>query len=201
MSATVVTRNSPSGAHAARRTGWKTFFIWVGLSLLAFPIAGELAHIVAGPVDGVMPALIGGALTGAGIGFAQWLMLRRSLDVRLEWIAVTAVGLAIGLAVGAKAVGYETDVSDLAIMGAISGAFVGVGQGVLLRGKFSLWLAWMAAMPVLWAVAWVVSEAVIGNAVDDQFIVFGASGAIVLGVLSGLLLVAGTRQTELTTPR
>ena len=68
---------------------------------------------------------------------------------------MTAVGLAVGLAVGAVAVGYETDVADLAIMGAISGAFLGIGQGVLLRGRFSLWIAWMVVMPVLWSAAWV----------------------------------------------
>lgn len=196
MSATVGTRNASPGVDHSSGAGWKTFFIWVGLSLLAFPIAGELAHIIAGPIDGVAPALIGGALTGAGIGFAQWLMLRGSLGVGLDWIVVTAVGLAVGLAVGAVAVGYETDVADLAIMGAISGAFLGIGQGVLLRGRFSLWIAWMVVMPVLWSAAWVVSSAVIGNNVDKQFIVFGASGAIVFGCLSGLLLVAGMRQSE-----
>lgn len=45
---------------------------------------------------------------GAGIGFAQWLMLRRSLGVGLEWIVATSAGLALGLAIGAAVVGYET---------------------------------------------------------------------------------------------
>ena len=57
-----------------RPAGAKPFFIWVGLCLLGIPIAGYLGNLVAGHVDGVTPALIGGALTGAGIGFAQWLL-------------------------------------------------------------------------------------------------------------------------------
>lgn len=65
-------------------------------------------------------------------------MLRRSLSVGPEWIAATSAGLAVGLAIGAIAVGYETTTSQLAIMGAIQGAFVGIAQGMVLRNKFSL---------------------------------------------------------------
>jgi hypothetical protein len=149
-----------------------------------------------------MPALIGGAVTGAGIGFVQWLMLRRSglagfdvkgdLGVGPEWIVATSAALAVGLAIGAVAVGYETTTAQLAIMGAISGAAVGVTQGLLLRNKFSLWQVWMIAMPVLWAVGWVVSAS-IGVDVAAQFTVFGASGCLVFAILSGLLLMAGKR--------
>ena len=196
MSATVGTPKAGLGAvQSPGRAGVKTFFIWVGLNLLAFPIAGELGHVVAGPVDGLMPALFGGALVGAGIGLAQWLMLRRTLDIGPEWIVVTGFGLAIGLAIGAMAVGYETGVPDLIIMGAICGAAVGIGQGVLLRSSFSLWLIWILAMTLLWPIGWVVTEA-FGIPVEEQFIVFGASGTVAFGILSGLLLIAGMRRTE-----
>ena len=141
-----------------RTAGAKPFFIWAGLSVLGIPLAGYLGWGVAGHVDGVMPALIGGALTGAGIGFAQWLMLRRSLGVGLEWIVATSAGLAVGLAIGASVVDYETTTSQLAIMGAIQGAFVGIAQGMVLRNKFSLWPVWMVAMPVFFSIAWVVTD-------------------------------------------
>jgi hypothetical protein len=164
----------------------------MGLCLLGFPLGGYLGHFVFGSVDGVMPAVLGGALTGAGIGLAQWVLLRRYLGVGLEWIAATGVALAVGLAIGAAVVGYETTASALAIMGAISGAFVGLAQGLLLRGSFPLWRAWIVAMPVLWALGWVVTEAA-GINVGEQFTVFGASGTVVFGALSGFLLLAGTR--------
>jgi hypothetical protein len=180
-----------------RPVGAKTFFIWVGLCLLAFPIAGEVAHAIAGPVDGVIPALFGGALTGAGIGFAQWLLLRRSIAIGPEWIAATGVGLAVGLAVGAMVVGYETTTSQLAIMGAISGAFVGLAQGLLLRNTFSHWYVWVIAMPVFWALGWVVTDAA-GIHVEEQFIAFGLSGTLLFAIGSGLVLIAGMRRDKST---
>ena len=151
MSATVVTQAEPDVLPAPRSAGAKTFFVWAGLSLLGIPLAGYWGWGVAGHVDSVIPALIGGALTGAGIGFAQWLVLRRSLGIGLEWILATSAGLAIGLAIGAAVVGYETTTSRLLIMGAIQGAFVGIAQGMVLRNKFSLWHVWMVAMPVFFS--------------------------------------------------
>ncbi|CAN5644574.1 hypothetical protein BH24ACT26_BH24ACT26_10760 [soil metagenome] len=74
----------------------------------------------------------------------------------------------------------------------ISGAAVGIAHGALLRNKFSLWHVWMVSMPALFALGWVVTEAA-GIDVANQFTVFGASGSVVFGILSGLLLVAGKR--------
>ena len=191
MSATSVTQVRPGVSQAPRSAGAKPFFIWVGLMVLGIPISGYLGWGVAGHVDGVMPALIGGAITGAGIGFAQWLMLRRSLGVGVEWIVATSAGLAVGLAMGAAVVGYETTTSQIAIMGAIQGAFVGVAQGMVLRNKFSLWHVWMVAMPVFFCIGWVVTDVVIDS--GKQFTVFGASGSVVFAILTGLLLMAGMR--------
>ena len=46
---------------------------------------------------------------------------------------------------------------------------------------------WAAAMPVLWALGWTVTT-LGGIAVDQQFTVFGAYGAVTFSALSGLLL-------------
>ena len=184
----------PPSARTSRTSSMKFVLQWTGLALLTFPIAGYVGWGIAGHVDGVVPALVGGGLTGLGVGFAQWLMLRREFDVGGAWIPATGIALAIGLAAGAAVVDYETTALSLAIMGAISGAAVGIAQGALLRKTFSLWLAWAAAMPLLWAIAWLVSNA-IGVDVSNQFTVFGASGSIAFGVLSGLLLAAAKRRS------
>jgi hypothetical protein len=170
----------------------KIVFSWIGLALVAFPLAGYAGWGIGGHVDGVGPALIGGAITGAGIGFVQWLFLRRDLNIGPVWILATSVALAAGLGIGTAVVGYETTPSQLAIMGAISGAAVGIAQGILLRSSFSLWHVWMVAMPVMYAIGWIVTESV-GIDVANQFTVFGASGSVVFGVLSGLLMMAGKR--------
>jgi hypothetical protein len=196
MSATAVREASPAVLQPPRPAGLKPFFKWVGLCLLGFPLGGYLGNIVAGPVDGVTPALLGGALAGAGIGLAQWLLLRRSLGVGLAWIAATSVGLAVGLSVGAMAVGYETARPELMIMGAISGAFVGIAQGILLRNTFSLWHVWIVTNPPAWALGWLVSSYVISRNIDERFPVFGASGTVVFAIITGLLLMAGMRRAK-----
>lgn len=165
----------------------------MGAALLTFPIAGYVGWGIAGHVDAVGSALLGGGITGLGIGLGQWLLLRREFNVGPAWIPATGVGLAIGLTAGAAAVGYETSAGALATMGAISGAAVGLAQGAVLRRTFSLWPAWIVAMPVLWAIAWLVSNA-IGVDVTNQFTVFGASGSLIFGALSGLLLAADNRR-------
>jgi hypothetical protein len=179
-----------------RMSGAKIVFSWIGLALVAFPLAGYAGWGIGGHVDGVAPALIGGAITGAGIGLFQWLFLRKDLGVSaVPWIAATSVALAGGLAIGAAVVGYETTAGQLAVMGAISGAPVGIAQGFLLRDRFSLWHVWMLAMPAMFAIGWVTTES-FGIDVANQFTVFGASGSVVFGLLSGLLMMAGKRTLD-----
>jgi len=180
---------------APRMSPIKIVLSWMGVTLLAFPLAGYLGWGIAGHVDSVGPSLIGGALTGAGIGLVQWLFLRRDLAIGPAWILATSVALAAGLSSGAAVVGYDTSGGDLAIMGSISGAAVGLAQGVLLRSKFSLWFAWIVAMPALFALGWFVTDTA-GIDVAKQFTVFGASGCVVFGLLSGLILTAGKRTGE-----
>ena len=192
MSATAVSRTVPRSALAPRMSSLKITLVWIGLSLVAFPLAGLVGWSIGGHVDGVGPALIGGSLTGAGVGLVQWLFMKRDLGVSLLWIPATAAALAVGLTAGAAVVDYETTAASLAIMGAISGAAVGVAQGLLLRDRFSLWHVWALAMPALWALGWVVTEAG-GIDVANQFTVFGAYGSIVFGILAGLLMAIGRR--------
>ena len=195
MSAADIRLSAPPTRQAGRTSSTKFILRSTGVALLTFPIAGYIGWGIAGHVDAVAPALIGGGITGLGIGLGQWLLLRREFNVGPVWILATGLGLAIGLPAGAAAVGYETSAGALAIMGAISGAAVGLAQGAVLRRTFSFWPAWLAVMPVLWAIAWLVSNA-IGVDVTNQFTVFGASGSIVFGALSGLLLAADKRRGD-----
>ena len=137
MSATAIVIGKPFSV--PRLSGLKIVLSWMVVTLLAFPLAGFLGWAVGGHVDGVMPAVIGEALTPAGVGLLQWLFLRRDLGMGPVWIVATAVALAVGLSVGAAAVGYETTAGSLAITGAVSVVvrLLGIAQGLLLRSKFS----------------------------------------------------------------
>jgi hypothetical protein len=169
----------------SRRQAVLTWLIWTA-GFLAFPVAGIAGTAVAGRVDSPLAALTGGAVTGLVIGAGQALVSRRRLDPR-RWIPATAVGIGLGLFLGAAVVGYRTSLVSLALMGAVTGVVLGVAQTLALpRANRRRW-AWAAAMPALWALGWTVTT-LAGIDVDRQFTVFGAYGAAAFSAVSGLLL-------------
>jgi hypothetical protein len=164
-------------------------------TFVGFIAGGAVATAITGPVTSLTAALGGGALAGAVIGAGQWLALRGRLSNTEWWIPATAVGQAVGLAAGATLVGYRTGLQDLAIQGAVTGLGVGIMQALILRRYVATWYWWAIATPPLWAMGWIVTTAA-GIGVAQHFANFGASGAIVVTVLSGLLLVQLLRATR-----
>lgn len=168
---------------------------WPVAILISFPIGGYLADLVVDGVDSVGAALVGGLIAGVVVGAAEWFALRRW--VSWLWIAATSLGMAVGLAVGAALVDYDVGRADLLLMGAVTGLGVGVLQAlVLARHRVSGALWWAVANPPAWALGWLVSSYVISANIDERFTNFGASGAIVFGVLTWLLLAALVHETE-----
>jgi hypothetical protein len=165
---------------------FRTWLIWTA-GFLAFPLAGLAGTAVAGRVDDPIAALVGGTVAGVVIGVGQTLASRGRLDIR-RWVPATGIGMGVGLLLGAVAVGYQTSLPDLALMGALTGLVLGPAQALALpRGTRMRW-TWAATMPVLWALGWTVTT-LGGIAVDEQFTVYGAYGAITFSALSGLLLL------------
>lgn len=161
----------------------RTTLRWT-LGFLAFPVAGLAGAALAGPVATPLAALVGGAVTGLVLGAAQALAGR--LDPR-RWVPATAIGMATGLLLGSAAVGYATSLPQLALMGAITGVPLGLAQALALPAAVRRRWTWAVAMPVLWALGWTVTT-LAGIDVERQYTVFGATGALVFSVLSGLLL-------------
>jgi hypothetical protein len=171
---------------SSRGPSLRPWLIWTA-GFLAFPVAGLAGTAVAGRADDPIAVLVGGAVTGLVIGAGQILASRGRLDVR-TWVPATALGMGLGLLLGAVTVGYGTSLADLALMGALTGLVLGPAQAVVLpRGTRLRW-AWAAAMPALWALGWTTTT-LGGIAVDDQFMVFGAYGAVTFSALSGVLLL------------
>ena len=164
----------------------RPWLIWTA-GFLAFPLAGLAGTAAAGRVDDPIAALLGGAVAGAVIGAGQTLASRGRLDSR-RWVPATAVGMGSGLLLGAVAVGYRTSLADLALMGALTGLVLGPAQALALPRAIRLRWIWAAALPALWALGWTVTT-LGGIAVDEQFTVFGAYGAVTFSALSGLLLL------------
>jgi hypothetical protein len=179
-------RHEPS----ERRTfpGWRWMAVWP-----AFPVAGFIGWTIGGRVDALDGALVGGALTAAGLAAVQWWAAKGALGRPAPWIGASAIGYAVGLAAAAALVDYETGLGALALMGLVSGAALGVAQGLVLagQGRRGLALPWALAMPALFALGWSAAS-LTGIGVDDQFTVFGAGGALLFTLLSGLLLARFT---------
>lgn len=168
---------------------------WPLAVLIGFPIGGEIANLVVGPVDSVGTALAGGLVAGAVIGAAQWLVLRRV--VSWLWIPATSVGMAVGLTAGSALVDYGTGRGSLIVMGAVTGALVGGSQAlVLARSGISGAAWWAIANAPAWALGWLVTSYVITKNVDEQFTNFGASGTLLFAILTSLLLALLFRRRE-----
>ena len=169
--------------------------LWPLSILIGLPVGGFIADLVVDGVDSVQAAIIAGLIAGAIIGGAEWFALRRW--VSWLWIPATSAGMAVGLAAGAALVDYGIDRVDLALMGAVTGLGVGVMQALLLarhRVPDALW--WAVVNPPGWALGWFVSSYVIARNIEERWPVFGASGAVVFGVLTWLLLVVLFRRAN-----
>lgn len=163
-------------------------------TFLGFPLGGEAAKLITGRVDGLAPAVAGGAITGAILAAVQWFGMRRTGPSPVPWILATAAGCAVGLGAGASAVGYRTSIGALATHGAICGAVVGVAQAaVLYRLLGRVVAAWPALLAGLWVLGWTITTAA-GIDVEAQHTVFGSSGAIVVTAATSVLAIALRQQ-------
>jgi hypothetical protein len=157
------------------------------ISFLGFPLGGFAALLLTGPVNNATAALTGGLLTGVVLGAAQAWALRLDRRALVAWAFATAIGMAVGLAVGANLVSFSSGLADLALQGAVCGAAVGLTQAaVLWRRTGPLALAWPAYLAAAWAAGWTVTT-LAGIGVEERFTVFGASGALVVALLTSVL--------------
>lgn len=127
---------------------------WTAMTTLGLASGVTLALALQDPIEAlvgmilVTPALT--LLAGAILGAAQWIELRHRLHSAGRWLLSTALGLGIGLAVGAvviEVVGQfllghpvrllQLESADravsLLILGLISGACLGLTQQLVLR--------------------------------------------------------------------
>ena len=161
---------------------------WI-VTFAGFPAGGFTAMLLVGHVDTVITALAGGLITGTILGAVQAWGLGRSGPGAIRWVAATAIGLTIGLGIGATSVGFRTTLAALVVQGAVCGLAVGAAQALALRRSLGpIAFAWPAALAAIWALGWAVTYAA-GIAVNDQFTVFGSSGAVVVTALTVVLPV------------
>jgi hypothetical protein len=175
---------------------WTTVALRWMPTFLGFPAGGLAAKLIVGRIDDLTPAIVGGAISGAILGLAQWIGMRRAGLSPELWVLATAAGFAVGLGVGAAAVGYDTNLGSLATQGATCGAVIGATQAAVLYRKLgSVVLAWPAVLAGLWALGWTITSSA-GIDVDAQYTVFGSSGAVVVTALTSILPIELARRQK-----
>jgi hypothetical protein len=164
----------------------RTIRRWL-VSFAGYPLGGYAAFLLTGRVDGPGPALTGGLVTGAVLGaFQAWAMGPGRIRP-LAWILATAIGLTAGVAAGAALVDYRTDLGSLVAQGAVGGALLGMAQAVVLLPRLGpVALVWPLLLSGTFAVGWTVTTFA-GIGVDQQFTIFGSSGALVATFLTAIL--------------
>ena len=98
---------------------WR-FWLWWLPTVVGFIAGGALAT-VAGPVEALPAAAMGGVLAGAVIGVGQWLVLRHRLPRAGWWLPTTAVAQGVVLAAGATLVGYQSGLTSALVVTALGG--------------------------------------------------------------------------------
>jgi hypothetical protein len=161
---------------------------WIVLGL-SFPIGGLIVFTALGPVTTPGLALGGGALAGLVIGAAESWALRLPLP---RWTLATSIGLAIGSLLAA----FVTPVLGEGVLSTIVGALISglVTAGAqLLAGPPLARPLWLLVRTAAWIVGWVVSLFLAIN-VEQGFIVFGSTGALVFAVAMFLTVKFGARK-------
>jgi hypothetical protein len=157
------------------------------VSFAGYPLGGYAAFVVIGRVDSPGAALAGGLLTGAVLGAVQAWAMGRTRPRSLSWILASALGMMSGVSAGAALVDYQTDLASLVVQGAVGGALVGIAQAIVLLPRLGpLAFVWPLFLSGTFAVGWAVTTS-IGIDVDQQFTIFGSSGALVATVLTAVL--------------
>jgi hypothetical protein len=177
------------------RSAGRWFWPAWGAAFLGFPIGGAAATLLVGPIESVGAALIAGAVAGGVIGAAQWVVLRLRLPLSALWVPATAVGMAVGMALGQVLLGDNTTMQLLLLRGLVVGGAIGASQAAVLRGVLPTPPVWAAIVTLGWPLAWAVS-ATIGIDLTRNWAVFGSSGALVFQLVAGLTLAYLLRRKE-----
>jgi hypothetical protein len=163
---------------------------WILLGL-SFPIGGFIVWTALGPVTNPGLALGGGIVAGLVIGTAEAFALRLPVA---RWAVATAVGLGVGSLLAALAAPLlGPGILGTIVTALVSGVVTAATQ--LLAGPPLARPLWLVVRTAAWVVAWVVSLFVAIN-VEQGFIVFGASGALVFAVGIFLVVRLGRRRAK-----
>ena len=195
------------GVPALSGSGRSLMLRWI-VAIVGFPIGGFIGHLIAGPAATVPAALISGLIAGAIIGAGQGLALGllRPQSFAL-WAGATAGGLGVALAGVTAVIGQIDTQTDAILLGAVGSPgdhygpslssevalvglvlAIGAGQAALLAREnvANAWI-WIVTTGIAWAIGWATTSG-IGVALAAGWPVYGASGAVISQIITGVVL-------------
>ena len=178
-------RHPPTDRRA--RYSFRPWYRWL-LTALAFPPSGLIAHLVAGRVDSVPAAVLNGVIAGAGIGAAQWALLRhRGVSLDLDRRHRRRLGRRARRRRRARLLPRPTSRRWRSWARCRDSASASPKARRSRNAKRTL--GWIAANAALWALGWTVTTAG-GIDVSQQWAVFGAYGCLTLAFLQSTIIGA-----------
>ncbi len=139
-----------------QKIGWGFCLQWVFFTVVGFFISLIYVEVGVRPYVGALSGAIGGAV----VGLAQWLVLRNRIFRSKWWVLVSIV---TWLLIGASSLGALGWIAPRTeqiwlrlfhgfINGAIAGAILGLGQWFVLRNQIYWEEWWMITNIVAWAI-------------------------------------------------
>jgi hypothetical protein len=137
---------------------------WVALTVLGLVAGLALALPLGVPIFAILGAMAGTpvvlGIVGLGLGTAQWSIIRRHMSSSWWWVAVSALGMAIGLTVGVilveqvgraiiggqvnfRMLGVAARAASFGTIGVMGGAALGLAQWLVLRRHASGCVRWI----------------------------------------------------------
>ncbi|NEP91389.1 MAG: hypothetical protein F6K18_33880 [Okeania sp. SIO2C2] len=180
-----ITKSYYYPSHTKSKTiGWGFWLQWVFFTVVGFLVSLIFVEVGVRPYIGAFS----GAMGGAVIGLAQWLVLRNYIFRSRWWVVLTIV---TWLLIGASSLGALGWVAPRTeqisvrlfhglINGAIVGAILGLGQWFVLRKQIYWEEWWIIANIIAWSVGLSLGWAVGG-------FMYGAIGLFISEVI-GLLV-------------
>ena len=192
------------------RQPWVIVTLWVlatvvGALLGTLGVLTLVSRLALLQAPALLTNLLGGAGLGAGLGLAQWLVLRRYVPAAGWWVPASILGAACGVALGTAAAdavgpvfaatitsagrpapGGLRPILNLAVTAAISGAALGLSMGVaqwvVLRRQVPEAGRWIVTSTLGWPAALAVGALVVNNGgLIAGLLVAGVVGGSVTG--------------------
>jgi hypothetical protein len=140
-------------------------------------------------------AFIDGLVIGTAVGISQGIVLRKRIAPVVPWVVLSIVGFGIGKffsdSVGRAAPGPL----GMVLGGAVIGLSAGVAQWLILRRRFPQAGLWIGANVLGWAAGWSLISSADGSDLSVAVVyAVGAAGAVLVGIITGIALIALVRQ-------